>query len=172
MLLEFFARGPSWRRAFAYAGLISFIGMGVLRAWIQKLVTDWYRHFYDAVQVTGQSADDAESFADGRDRVYALLVDFVWLVLPLVILEPLVGLLTNRWILSWRMALIGAYLDGWDPVSRPIEGAAQRIQEDTMRFAQGVNSAVVAGLSAVLSLIIFSPVRRARCSVPQNALRL
>jgi peptide/bleomycin uptake transporter len=156
LLREFFWRGPAWRRAFAYFGLVGFIGMGVVRAWIQKLVTDWYRSFYDVAQ-TIVSTDDT-GLADGRDRVLALLADFVWLVLPLVVLEPLAGWLTNRWILSWRMALVGAYLDGWDPVLRPIEGAAQRIQEDTMRFAQGVNSAVVAGLSAVLSLIVFSPV--------------
>jgi peptide/bleomycin uptake transporter len=51
-----------------------------------------------------------------------------------------------------------AYLTRWPTNAPPIEGASQRIHEDTQRFASGVQSCVAALLDAGFTLAIFLPV--------------
>ena len=57
----------------------------------------WYREFYDMVS--------AEEIV--RASVVSKLCEFGWLVLPLLLLEPLLVWGKNRWGLAWRVALVG-----------------------------------------------------------------
>ena len=41
---------------------------------------------------------------------------------------------TSHYVFRWRRAMTFYYMAYW-PAIRTIEGAAQRVQEDTMRFA-------------------------------------
>ena len=63
----------------------------------------------------------------------------------------------NRWVLAWRLALIEAYIALWDTAHPPIEGASQRVHEDTQRFAAGVQGCVATVLDALLTLVVFCP---------------
>lgn len=49
------------------------------------------------------------------------------------------------------------YMENWQHL-RHIEGAAQRVQEDTMRFASTLEDMGVSFINAIMTLIAFLPV--------------
>jgi peptide/bleomycin uptake transporter len=63
----------------------------------------------------------------------------------------------SHYIFRWRTAMNDFYIANW-PRLRTIEGASQRVQEDTMRFATTVEGLGVNLISAVLTLLAFLPV--------------
>jgi peptide/bleomycin uptake transporter len=63
----------------------------------------------------------------------------------------------SHYIFRWRTAMNDFYIANW-PQLRRIEGASQRVQEDTMRFATTMEHLGVDLISAVMTLLAFLPV--------------
>ncbi|WP_373054844.1 SbmA/BacA-like family transporter [Vibrio salinus] len=63
----------------------------------------------------------------------------------------------SHFVFRWRTAMTDYYTSKWQHV-RHIEGASQRIQEDTMRFASIMESLGVSLLNSVMTLIAFLPI--------------
>ena len=152
MLREFFCGD---KRIFAWLGLLVFVGHQLFAAWMKWRLNLWYEAFYDVLQTAGAELGSGDA-ASGASDVTAQLFDFVRIVLPSVAVHPLAGLVKHWWVLEWRMALITNYTRAWD--AQHVEGAAQRVHEDTQRFASGIHSCVALVLNAVLTLIVFCPV--------------
>ena len=57
----------------------------------------------------------------------------------------------------WRTATNEYYMEDWQQL-RHIEGAAQRVHEDTMRFASTLENMGVSFINAIMTLIAFLPV--------------
>ena len=51
-----------------------------------------------------------------------------------------------------------SYLEAWDTQREPIEGASQRLHEDTQRFASGLEGCLIVVLDAMFTLAVFSPI--------------
>lgn len=152
MYREFFGRKET--RTWAWLGLVLVVGHGVLGAVIKARINDWFSRFYDLAGAAGSEAGSGSR----RREILGALVEFSLLCLPSVALHPLFRYLTNRWVLSWRLALIDSYLREWKPVVHRIENANQRIAEDTQRFARGVLAIAVLLLDCVLTLVVFVPI--------------
>lgn len=157
MLREFYFAPERAVRAFAWTGLAAILAHAVLKAWIKVQFNKFYSDFYDLGGAAAQFSTEAQ-MAEGRKAMNALLVIFGTLCLPSVFLHPLFRLLMNRWLLTWRVCIVRSYLSRWDPSAVKLENAAQRIHEDTQRFARGLQSNVSVFVDAVLTLIAFSPV--------------
>jgi peptide/bleomycin uptake transporter len=67
------------------------------------------------------------------------------------------GFFVKHFVFRWRTAMNDYYVERWDKV-RNIEGAAQRIQEDTMRFADIVETLGVKIVESAMTLFAFLPV--------------
>ena len=162
MLREFFCSGPANRLIFAWFGLIVFLGHAVFKAWLKWALNNWYAEFYDELQDIGygvvNQTNATAHFALKRDAVSEQLIAFTIIVSPAVIVHPLAKWIASVWRFSWRMALVKSYLVHYDVAVAPVEGAAQRIQEDTSRFEEGVYSCFSIVLDSVLTLLIFVPV--------------
>jgi peptide/bleomycin uptake transporter len=63
----------------------------------------------------------------------------------------------SHYIFRWRTAMNEYYITHWTRL-RTIEGASQRVQEDTMRFATTVEGLGVNLIEAVMTLLAFMPV--------------
>ena len=162
MFREFFSTGG--RRCFAWAGLLVFVGHQIFKAVLKYRINAFFGVFYDLLQqsagefASGGLDDDNDAWrAAQRARIWAQLLDFAVIVAPGVVVHPIAGYIRNRWVLAWRLALVHAYLGAWDTTVSPIEGASQRIHEDTQRFASGVQGCVATILDAVFTLAIFCP---------------
>tara|TARA_X000001036_G_scaffold274029_1_gene254566 strand:- start:3761 stop:4912 length:1152 start_codon:yes stop_codon:yes gene_type:complete len=181
MLREFFLIGDS--RVFAWFGLVVFLGHQGFKAYLAAAINDWYGNFYDILQThveeasgdvefgglfsgdaaSGEAAVDAKwstdaSFSEARAKVRDELVNFVWLVAPAVFVHPLAGLIRNWWVFRWRRTLMRSYLMRWNTQVPAIEGASQRVHEDTQRFAAGIHSCVSKVINSLLTLIVFCPI--------------
>lgn len=158
MFSQFFCSRPFLRCAFAWAGLAVFVAHQLFRAWLKFRLNSWYEAFYDLLQVSvgsGYSFEDERAAL--RGDVASKLWQFTAIVAPAVVVHPLAGLVRNMWVLSWRLALVKAYLSRWSIEDEPVEGASQRVQEDTSRFAAGIHSVVANILESTLTLLIFLP---------------
>ena len=114
--------------------------------------------FYDTLQRNIERGSGAEeSLASARAEVFGELLQFAWIVAPAVVVHPVCGFLKNWWVFVWCRTLICTYLLSWDTSSAPIEGASQRVHEDTQRFASGIQSCVSVVLDALFTLAIFCP---------------
>lgn len=159
MLREFFLKF-SFKGLIAWAGLFVFVGHQLFRAYIKWRLNLWYETFYNVLEEAGGDLGSGETYAteNGRSKINAQLVDFVRIVAPSIIVHPVAGLIKNWWVLEWRMALIKSYIRSWDTGVSAIEGASQRVHEDTQRFASGIHSCVAVILDSVLTLLVFCPV--------------
>ena len=159
MLREFFCHNNVFTRVWAYSGLVLILGHALLRAYIKKLMNAWMGRFYDIGGAASEvSSGDVDSLHRGQTQVTALLLEFGLLCIPGILIHPAFKLVTNRWVLSWRLALIDSYITRWDPNSIVVENAAQRVHEDTSRFARGLQTCAVVLLDSVLTVAIFSPI--------------
>src|SRR5262249_3384257 len=73
----------------------------------------------------------------------------------------IIGILTNffvsHYIFRWRTAMNTYYMDRWQQL-RVVEGAAQRVQEDTMNFSSIMEGLGVNFVNSIMTLIAFLPV--------------
>ena len=69
---------------------------------------------------------------------------------PLVSATPAAKWARSAWAFLWRVALMRSYLEAWDTQREPIEGASQRLHEDTQRFASGLEGCLIVVLDAAL----------------------
>ena len=63
----------------------------------------------------------------------------------------------SHYIFRWRNAMNDYYLENWKKL-RVVEGASQRVQEDTMRFASIMESLGVSVVDAIMTLFAFLPI--------------
>lgn len=170
MLREFFCKGTKRQVLGAWSGLLIFVAHALFKAWLKQALNKWYNEFYDKVQ-TGMPAIEDPELGSGwgnvdlsdvllerRTSVNHLLLQFCVLVAPSIVVHPVAKYFSQRWTYAWRVALLRAYLTAWNPVGPAVEGAAQRLHEDTQRFADGVYSCFATLLDSVLTLAVFSPI--------------
>lgn len=158
MLREFFASGKACTTAWAWIGFLVIAIHSLLRAYLKFKFNEFYAEFYDvggrAVEV---GSGDFSSLDQGKSEVRDLLFRFALLCVPEVVLHPVYKYLVNEWVLSWRAVLVQSYVERWKMDGTRIENGAQRVHEDTQRFARGVQNLCVVVLDSVLTLIVFVP---------------
>jgi len=119
---------------------------------ISVFLNEWYRDFYDLIQAALQEPGSV-SVGD----YYAKLKTVLYILVPNIFFLVIFHYFNQHYIFRWRTAMNDYYTEHW-PKLRLVEGAAQRVQEDTMRFARIVESLGSAFISSVMTLIAFMPV--------------
>lgn len=119
---------------------------------VMVAINEWRRPFFDAVQ-------NALSQEGGvtTELLYGLIVDFATIAFVAIIVLVMTNFFIKHYVFRWRTAMNDYYVSRWDEV-RKIEGASQRIQEDTMRFASIVEDLGVKIVESVMTLFAFLPV--------------
>jgi ABC-type long-subunit fatty acid transport system fused permease/ATPase subunit len=162
MLREFFCSGHSPTTLRAWGGLVVVVGYAYFLASVKARLNDFYSTFYDLLQKGGDvdppSGEYEDSYADYRAQVTTELYHFAMIVLPLVSATPACKYVRSAWAFLWRTALMRAYLEAWDTQREPIEGASQRLHEDTQRFASGLEGCLITLLDAGFTLCVFTPI--------------
>jgi peptide/bleomycin uptake transporter len=119
---------------------------------VSVAINSWYGPFYDLVQ-----AALSKSKPVTVEEFYGELSTFAGIALIAVTVGVMTRFFVSHYIFRWRTAMNDFYVANW-PRLRTIEGASQRVQEDTMRFATTVEGLGVNLISAVLTLLAFLPV--------------
>ncbi|WP_019996441.1 peptide antibiotic transporter SbmA [Aureimonas ureilytica] len=119
---------------------------------ISVAVNTWYGPFYDLIQAA-LSHEHPVTTGD----IYRSFLTFGGLALVAVSVGVLTSFFVSHYVFRWRQAMNEFYMAHWSAL-RGVEGASQRIQEDTMRFATTVENLGVSLIQAVLTLIAFLPI--------------
>lgn len=119
---------------------------------VSVAINNWRRPFFDLVQ-TALSPDSDVKPAE----LYWLLLDFAAIAFLWIAVFVVTRFFVSHYIFRWRTAMNDFYMSKWTRL-RKIEGASQRVQEDTMRFAQTVEGLGVNMVDSVMTLIAFLPI--------------
>jgi len=135
---------------------------------VSVAINNWRRPFFDLVQKAlskpAETGEDGGLTAAGMETVASVthdLFDLILIFAQIAFLAIFVYVMTrffvSHYIFRWRTAMNDYYTSKWKQV-RYIEGASQRIQEDTMRFAEIMEGLGVSIVDAVMTLFAFLPV--------------
>ncbi len=135
---------------------------------VSVAINNWRRPFFDLVQnALGGSASQggdnievtksAEAISSDSAGLYDLILVFAEIAFLFVFVFVVTRFFVSHFIFRWRTAMNDYYTAQWERV-RKIEGASQRIQEDTMRFAEIMEGLGVSIVDAVMTLFAFLPV--------------
>ncbi|WP_104505747.1 peptide antibiotic transporter SbmA [Acinetobacter indicus] len=121
--------------------------------WVQVsvVINAWYSPFYDLIQqMLSNGGGDV-------NNLYAEIMTFLYVAIVAVTVSVFNLFFVSHYVFRWRTAMNNYYTAYWDRL-RHIEGASQRIQEDTMRFARTTEGLGVSLIEAFITLIAFLPV--------------
>ena len=119
---------------------------------VSVVINAWYGPFYDDIQNALTGSGEVTAF-----DLYAHLGIFSLIAFPYIALLIANRFFTSHYIFRWRTAMNNYYVARWSKI-RKIEGASQRIQEDTMRFAGIMEGLGIAFVDSVMTLVAFLPV--------------
>ncbi len=121
---------------------------------ISVALNKWYGPFYDLIQRALSKPNAATA-----DEFYEQLLIFTGLATVYVLFRPISIFFVSHYVFRWRNAMNDYYTQNWQKL-RHVEGAAQRVQEDTMRFARIVEGLGASFVEAIMTLVAFLPVLR------------
>ncbi|KAB0285376.1 putative transporter [Vibrio fortis] len=115
-------------------------------------VNEWFGDFYNAIQQALTNPGSVQA-----NDIYGHLWTFLRISAIFIAVAILLEFFMRHYVFRWRTAMHNYYMEHWDKV-RHIEGASQRVQEDTMRFANIVERLGVSFLRSLMMLLAFQPV--------------
>lgn len=141
-------------RWFRWSVVVSFIILFVIWFQVQLdvMINEWFGTFYDMIQ-----AALAEPQSVSIEDYYIQLLTFTTIAMVFITVAVLNNFMVSHYIFRWRTAMNEYYTANWERL-RHIEGASQRIQEDTMRFASVMEGLGVRLVDSVMTLIAFLPI--------------
>lgn len=119
---------------------------------VSVAINNWRRPFFDLVQQALTPDSNVQ-----QDQLYDLMLDFALIAFLWIAVYVVTRFVVSHYIFRWRTAMNNYYMSKWDRL-RHIEGASQRVQEDTMRFASTVEGLGVNMVDSVMTLIAFLPI--------------
>ena len=138
--------------------LWSWIGSAIILGslWVQVIIdvkiNEWFGVFYDMIQKAL-----AEPNAITIEEYFASLLSFITLAGIYIALYVAISFFTAHYLFRWRTAMVECYHSVYDK-ARKIEGASQRVQEDTIKFTRIMESLGTSFIESVMVLIQFVPI--------------
>ena len=115
-------------------------------------INEWFGEFYDTLQkalTTPNSVSEAEFIG--------YLFTFAKIAALWILIAVFTGFFTSHWVFRWRTSMAEYYHEQWLN-ARLTEGASQRVQEDTLKFARIMEGLGTGLLDSIMTLIAFTPI--------------
>jgi peptide/bleomycin uptake transporter len=142
------------RKWFLWSWLGSFIILSSL--WVQVKIdvkiNEWFGVFYDMIQKALATPN-----AITIEEYWATLYSFITLAAMYIALYVLIIFFTSHYLFRWRAAMVEWYHTVYDKAGK-IEGASQRVQEDTIKFTRYMEDLGTSFIESVMLLIQFVPI--------------
>ena len=138
--------------------LWAWLGTALILAslWVQVKIdveiNEWFGEFYDMIQKALATPN-----AITIEEYWASLFSFIYLAGIYVAIAVLVSYFTAHYLFRWRASMVEWYHAVYDK-ARAIEGAAQRVQEDTIKFSRIMEQLGTSLIEAIMVLIQFIPI--------------
>ena len=139
---------------FIWSWIGSFIILSSL--WVQVeidvKINEWFGVFYDMIQKAL-----AEPNAVSIEEYFASLFSFITLAGMYIAVYVAISFFTAHYLFRWRTAMVEWYHSVYDK-ARKIEGASQRVQEDTIKFTRIMEGLGTSLIESIMILIQFIPI--------------
>ncbi len=149
-MFRFFTE-KSW---FYWSWLGSFIILSSL--WVQVeidvKINEWFGVFYDMIQKAL-----AEPNAVTIEEYFASLFSFITLAAMYIAVYVAISFFTAHYLFRWRTSMVEWYHFVYDK-ARKIEGASQRVQEDTIKFTRIMEGLGTSLIESIMILVQFIPI--------------
>jgi peptide/bleomycin uptake transporter len=122
------------------------------RVQLDVKINEWFGTFYDLVQNALSKPGTIT-----LPQYWKQVSTFISIAMVYVTLAVVLEFFTKHYVFRWRQAMNDYYMAHWEKL-RSIEGAAQRVQEDTMRFASIMESLGVELVRSLMTLAAFLPI--------------
>lgn len=119
---------------------------------VDAFVNNWQGTFFNTLQ---QALSQPGSVSP--EVFYGEVFSMMAVITPRILVLVVLAFFTAHYVFRWRKAMNAYYMSYW-PAIRTTEGAAQRVQEDTMRFAQIVEDLGTSFFDALITLAVFLPI--------------
>ncbi|WP_438752599.1 peptide antibiotic transporter SbmA [Pararhizobium sp. O133] len=120
---------------------------------VSVAINAWYGPFYDMIQRgLARTAPIPTAM-----EYYLGMVGFAGIAFVAITVGVLNLFFVSHYVFRWRTAMNNFYMSHWDKL-RHIEGASQRVQDDTMRFSRTMEGLGVSLVSSIMTLVAFLPV--------------
>ena len=142
------------KKWFLWSWLGSIIILGSL--WVQVeidvKINEWFGVFYDMIQKALATPN-----AVTIEEYFASLFSFITLAGIYVGLYVIISYFTAHYLFRWRTAMVEWYHSVYEQ-ARTIEGASQRVQEDTIKFTRIMEGLGTSFIESVMVLVQFIPI--------------
>jgi len=142
------------KKWFLWSWLGSFVILSSL--WVQVKIdvkiNEWFGEFYDMIQ-KALSKPNSITMQEYWDSLFS----FISLAGLYVAVYVIMIFFTAHYLFRWRTAMVEWYHSVYNKASK-IEGAAQRVQEDTIKFSRIMESLGTSLIESIMVLIQFIPI--------------
>ena len=138
--------------------LWAWLGSAVILSslWVQVKIdvkiNEWFGVFYDMIQKALATPN-----AVTLQEYFASLLSFITLAGMYIALYVAISFFTAHFLFRWRTAMVEWYHSVYDK-ARTIEGASQRVQEDTIKFTRIMEGLGTSFIESIMVLIQFVPI--------------
>ena len=136
----------------AYLGSAFILSTLWFQVQIDVKINEWFGSFYNMIQDAL-----AQPGAVTMEEYWAGLASFGWLAAMWIALGLAGSFFTAHFLFRWRTAMVEWYHSVYNK-ARHIEGASQRVQEDTIKFSRIVENLGVSLIESVMVLVEFFPI--------------
>lgn len=132
-------------------GSVTIIEVVYFNVQISAWLNDWYGTFYNLIQQALTTPNTVT-----LDEFLGEIVTVAFVLIPNITVLVLNAFFIAHFLFRWRRAMTFYYMSHWSML-RNIEGASQRVQEDTQRFANIVEGLATSFVASIMTLIVFLP---------------
>ena len=123
-----------------------------LQVQIDVKINEWFGTFYDMIQ---KALGEPNSIT--IEEYWGGLLSFITLAAIYVGIAVLVSFFTAHFLFRWRTAMVEWYHSVYN-YARTIEGASQRVQEDTIKFSRIMESLGTSLIESMMVIVEFLPI--------------
>jgi|TARA_B110000093_G_scaffold160618_1_gene181270 peptide/bleomycin uptake transporter len=149
-MFQFFLKKNWWHWSILGSILILFTNWYIVQ--LDVKINEWFGSFYDIIQ---KALSDPGTIT--LEEYYGQLLTFGKIAGLYIFIAVILDFYTKHFIFRWRTSMNDFYTEHWDQL-RNIEGAAQRVQEDTRIFANIMEGLGVGFMRSIMILVAFLPI--------------
>jgi peptide/bleomycin uptake transporter len=136
----------------AYVGSFFILATLWYQVQLDVQINEWFGGFYDMIQQALKGEGDITLAS-----YYGELLSFFRIAAVYIAVALTVAFFTQHWLFRWRTSMIQKYHELFHK-ARHIEGASQRVQEDTVKFSRIMEGLGVSFVESIMVLIAFFPI--------------
>ena len=149
-MFRFFTKS-SWY-LWSWAGSFLILSSLWVQVKIDVKINEWFGEFYDMIQKALSKPNSITI-----EEYWSSLLSFTTLAAMYVGVAVIVSYFTSHYLFRWRTSMVEWYHSVYEK-ARKIEGASQRVQEDTIKFSRIMESLGTSLIEAIMILIEFMPI--------------